>query len=83
MRVKVFERLLSVNRGLGQVIGDLKSLDSVEELKGDSLAKFAVDAERLKAAVNRFVAEMVRIDADNEAARIDKMRTPETQTTTT
>lgn len=76
MHAEVFERLLSLNRGLEQVIADLKSLESVKEFDQGSIELYTRNAEDLKAGVNRYVAEMIIADADRESVRLDAQRPP-------
>jgi hypothetical protein len=76
MELEVFEILHGFNDGMEEAIGQLESLETVKGF-GESVASFLRDAERLRAGVNRYMAERIHKDADEEAIRIDKQRAAE------
>jgi hypothetical protein len=74
MQLAVFEKLLALNRGLDQVISDLRELEDMKEFDKSSMSFFTHDAEQLRAGVNRYIAEMIVKDADSESVRLDAER---------
>jgi hypothetical protein len=77
MKVEVFEALLGINKGLDEAIGNLESLETIEGFGNESVQKFCMEAERLQAGINRYVAEQMRDEASQDCDRLDKRLAPE------
>jgi hypothetical protein len=74
MRVNVFGTLHNLNDGFERVINDLKRLRGVNELKHDSVQGFVLQAEELRAGVNRFVAQEIHASAEADHTKFEKLR---------
>ena len=77
MKVEVFEALLGINKGLDEAIGNLQSLETIEGFAHVSLQKFSLETERLQAGINRYVAEQMIAEANQDCTRLDKQLEPE------
>ena len=75
MKVEVFEALLGINKGLDEAIGSLESLETIEGFGKESVQNFWLEAERLQASINRYIAEQISDEADQDCARLDKLLT--------
>jgi hypothetical protein len=83
MKLEVYEILHQFNDGMEKAISQLESLGTIEGFSGQSVTVFVQDAERVRAGVNRWIAEEIHKDADQAAARIDKERAAQEQSTKT
>ena len=77
MKLEVFEALLGINKGLDEAIGNLESLETIEGFGQVSVQKFSLETERLQAGINRYVAEQMIAEANQDCARLDKQLEPE------
>lgn len=77
MHIEVFEKLLNLNRNFERVIVNLKHLESVEGFGKTSVEKFRLEAERLRAGINRYVSEQIGDDADKECERLNPLVYPQ------
>lgn len=74
MDVEVFEVLLTVNRSLDSVIESLKKLETNNDFDKGSVELFTIEAEQLKAGVNRYIGERMVHVADADSSRLDAIR---------
>jgi hypothetical protein len=77
MKVEVFEALLGINKGLDEAIGYLESLETIDGFGNESVQKFSLEAERLQAGINRYVAEQMIAEANQDCARLDELLGPQ------
>lgn len=77
MKVEAFEALLAINKGFDEAIGHLESLETIDEFAKQPIRQFCLEAKRLHAGINRYIAEHMRTEADQDCARLDKLLAPE------
>lgn len=64
MKLEVFERWTNLNRNLERVMVNLKHLESAEGLSRESIQTSIRDTEQLRVSINRYLAEMIEVDAN-------------------
>lgn len=74
MNVGVFEKLTAFNKCMEDVVIILKALELNPDFDKGSVELFTLDAEMLRAGVNRYVGERVVATADEESTRLDAIR---------
>ncbi|MGH7782274.1 MAG: hypothetical protein ACREO5_00295 [Candidatus Binatia bacterium] len=70
----MFEKLTSFNRHMEDVVLILKALESDPDFDKGSVELFTLEAESLRAGVNRYIGERVVAIADKEAITLDAIR---------
>ncbi len=82
MNVGMYEKLTAFNRHMEDVAMILKALEMDPDFDKGSVELFTLDAESLKAGVNRYIGERIVGVADKEAITLDAIREskkPETE----
>lgn len=82
MNVGVFEKLTAFNKCMEDVVIILKALETNPDFHKGSVELFTLEAETLRASVNRYIGERVVAVADEESTRLDAIRDsrkPETE----
>jgi hypothetical protein len=74
MNVGVFEKLTAFNKCMEDVVIILKALEVNPDFDKGSMELFTLDAETLRAGVNRYIGERVVAVADKESTRLDAIR---------
>jgi hypothetical protein len=82
MNVGVFEKLTAFNRCMEDVVMILKAFEMDPDFHKGSVELFTLDAETLRAGVNRYVGERLVGVSDEESTKLDAIRDarkPETE----
>ena len=74
MNVGVFEKLTAFNRHMEDVVLILKALENDPDFDKGSVELFTLDAETLRAGVNRYIGERIVGVSDKEATKLDAIR---------
>ena len=74
MNVGVFEKLTAFNKCMEDVVLILKALETDPDFDKGSVELFTLDAETLRAGVNRYIGERIVGVSDAEATKLDAIR---------
>ena len=74
MNVGVYEKLTAFNRHMEDVVILLKALEMDPDFHKESVELFTLEAETLKASVNRYIGERIVSVADKESVTLDAIR---------
>lgn len=74
MNVGVYEKLTAFNRHMEDVVLILKALETDPDFDKGSVELFTLDADALRAGVNRYIGERIVNVADKQAIELDAIR---------